>query len=157
MSAFSDTMTFSAPARWSARLLKAGIATVAALLVACGGGSGNMGGSNNGVSGTTCSGSCASTLITMQDAAGDFGKPGTYVATLTSSGPVGRAPGDADAVRLMTAIRQNDRTGIDALLRGQARVARICQPMLQQLQRRRRAVARVRRCAHSVRTVSSSV
>lgn len=60
------------PARLPARLLKAGAAALAALLVACGGGSGDLGGSNNGVSGATCSGSCGSSLITMQDAAGDF-------------------------------------------------------------------------------------
>ncbi|HMI36565.1 MAG TPA: DUF4382 domain-containing protein, partial [Steroidobacteraceae bacterium] len=71
MSANSDTITFNAPARWVAGLLKASATLVAALLVACGG-SGDMGGSNNGGSGTACSGSCGSALITMQDAAGDF-------------------------------------------------------------------------------------
>ena len=72
MSETSPENTFDTPARCSARLLKFGAAAMAALLVACGGGSGNMGGSNTGVNGTTCSGSCGSTLITMQDAAGDF-------------------------------------------------------------------------------------
>src|SRR5882672_10074840 len=72
MSAISDTITFNPRARWPARLHKAGAAAIAALLVACGGGSGDMGGSNTGGNGTTCSGSCGSTLITMQDAAGDF-------------------------------------------------------------------------------------
>ena len=71
MSANSDTITFNAPARWVAGLLKASATLVAALLVACGG-SGDMGGSNNGGSGTACSGSCGPALITMQDAAGDF-------------------------------------------------------------------------------------
>ena len=71
MSAIPDTIAFNAPARWVADLLKTSATLVAALLVACGG-SGDMGGSNNGGSGTACSGSCSSALITMQDAAGDF-------------------------------------------------------------------------------------
>ncbi len=72
MSANPDTITSNSPVRWAARLFKAGVATVAALLVACGGGSGDMGGSSNGGSGTSCTGSCGATVITMQDAAGDF-------------------------------------------------------------------------------------
>src|SRR5258706_2779195 len=71
MSAIPDTIAFNAPARWVADLLKTSATLVAALLVACGG-SGDMGGSNNGGSGTACSGSCGSALITMQDAAGGF-------------------------------------------------------------------------------------
>src|SRR5258706_10653438 len=71
MSAIPDTIAFNAPARWVADLLKTSATLVAALLVACGG-SGDMGGSNNGGSGTACSGSCGSALITMQGAAGDF-------------------------------------------------------------------------------------
>src|SRR5258706_1465732 len=72
MSVIPDSIEIKAPARWAARLVKAGATLVAALLVACGGGSGDMGGSNNGGSGTACTGTCGSTLITMQDAAGHF-------------------------------------------------------------------------------------
>ncbi|HLQ13749.1 MAG TPA: hypothetical protein VK130_10985 [Steroidobacteraceae bacterium] len=71
MSAIPDSSSFKAPARWAARLVKGGATLTAALLVACGG-SGDMGGSNNGGSGAACTGSCGSSLITMQDAAGDF-------------------------------------------------------------------------------------
>src|SRR5882762_9777951 len=41
-------ITLNPPTRWTTRLLRAGAAALAALLVACGGGSGDMGGSNNG-------------------------------------------------------------------------------------------------------------
>src|ERR1700688_589625 len=72
MSAISDTITFNSPARWATRLFKAGVATLAALLVACGGGSGDMGGSNTGGGVSACTGGCGPAVITMQDAAGDF-------------------------------------------------------------------------------------
>jgi hypothetical protein len=72
MSGTSPDITFNTPARWPARLLRAGVAALAALLVACGGGTGDMGGSNNGGSGTSCTGGCGPAIITMQDAAGDF-------------------------------------------------------------------------------------
>src|SRR5258706_8869996 len=81
MSAIPDTIAFNAPARWVADLLKTSATLVAALLVACGG-SGDMGGSNNGGSGTACSRSCGLALITMQDAAGDFLSYTLYVTSL---------------------------------------------------------------------------
>ena len=42
-----------------------------------------------------------------------------------ASGETPLPPADADATRLMTAIRKNDRSAIDALLRGQTRVANL--------------------------------
>ncbi len=72
MSGTTPGMTFKPPACWPARLLKAGATALAALLVACGGGSGDLGGSNTGGGVSACTGSCGPAVITMQDTAGDF-------------------------------------------------------------------------------------
>src|SRR5258706_606321 len=72
MSGTTPGMTFKPPACWPARLLKAGATALAALLVACGGGSGDLGGSNTGGGVSALSRSCGPAVITMQDTAGDF-------------------------------------------------------------------------------------
>jgi hypothetical protein len=71
MSEHTQCFTSHALQPWRLRLVGATMALAAGLLISCGGGSGSMA-STTPPPAASCSGSCGTGLVTMQDAAGDF-------------------------------------------------------------------------------------